>query len=314
MSVESSVSFIPGRRVSDSGLVVKPGIASLDLLVETLSGKLEAPVYLAREGEPIPFSTHVAIHLGQGVHMYVGKETLAEENIAYLDAVLPFARLAIAGHLAYEDKSIQALKDPLTGLLNRTGAQEFIFEYELKRLRNLEGEVALRNSVKGPQESHETSGPGLALVLLDIDNFGRYNNTHGHQYGDRALQAVARYATELLRKSDRGFRYGGEEIGLVLPNCSTFDAAEKAEQIRHNIEVKTIEDTKRAPTDRQYLPQPLTASFGVSGTSMVPQPQRYEGPLHEWLVLKRADEYMYLAKSNGKNRVVRTYALAELEK
>jgi len=300
-----------GRRVSDVGGMPKPGASSIEALVDRLAQYFSAPVYIAREGEPVPFSSYVSVNLGEGTELLIGKMQLTERESGYLDTVLPFAESAIAGHLAYEDKSIQALKDPLTGLLNRQGANEFIFGYELKRLKTLEEEVALRNSVVKTGETHDGAGPGLALILLDIDHFRKYNNKFGHQMGDRALQAVAQYAAEPLRKSDRAFRYGGEEIGLVLPHCSPFDAAEKAEIIRKNIEDKTRADTQRDPMDRLYLPASLTASFGVAGTSLVPASQRYNGPLELWTVLCEADRYLYASKRNGRNRVTRTFPLVK---
>src|SRR5437762_14387443 len=81
-------------------------------------------------------------------------------------------------------------------------------------------------------------GRPLALMMLDVDNFKRYNDTFGHPAGDEALRFVGDVLLRSVRGEDLACRYGGEEFSVILPECSLQEAAVRAEEIR--IRVKDI--------------------------------------------------------------------------
>jgi diguanylate cyclase (GGDEF)-like protein len=127
-------------------------------------------------------------------------------------------------------------------------------------------------------------GSSFALVMLDLDDFKRLNDTKGHIVGDRALRGVAQVAERQLRGVDLAARYGGEELAFLLPRTSLADAHAVAERIRAAIAAHDFGGLK------------ITASLGVAGWTEagVTDPER---------LVERADAALYRAKAAGKNRV-----------
>jgi diguanylate cyclase (GGDEF)-like protein len=148
-----------------------------------------------------------------------------------------------------------ALTDPLTGLLNRRGLA-----------RELDRETARARR----------DGRRLGFALLDLDNFKAFNDTHGHQAGDRLLARTARTWTAQLRRPDVLARYGGEEFVLLLPGCG--DQADA---------VTACERVRRSTPDEQ------TASAGVAVWDGIEPPHT---------LLERADRALYAAKGEGRDR------------
>lgn len=126
----------------------------------------------------------------------------------------------------------------------------------------------------------------LSLVLLDVDMFKSYNDTFGHQAGDEVLKEVARVLQHEARLSDVVARYGGEEFVIILPETGADEAIQVAERMRAALEANT------------WRERPVTASFGVSTF--------LNGNLSVEAMVKSADEALYVAKENGRNRVVHT--------
>lgn len=124
----------------------------------------------------------------------------------------------------------------------------------------------------------------LSVIMADIDHFKNVNDTYGHLTGDLILKAVANVIGEGARKEDIAARFGGEEFVLVLDNCTENDALIKAEAMRSKIEALNTEGIR------------VTASFGVA--QMDEHAIRYED------VLKNADSALYVAKEEGRNRVI----------
>jgi diguanylate cyclase (GGDEF)-like protein len=133
----------------------------------------------------------------------------------------------------------------------------------------------------------------FALVMLDLDDFKRLNDTRGHLVGDRALREVASVAQSQLRGVDLAARYGGEELAFLLPRTSLADAHAVAERIRAAIAGHDFDGIH------------ITASLGVAGwtESGVEDPDR---------LVERADAALYRAKAAGKNRVEIDLASFEL--
>jgi diguanylate cyclase (GGDEF)-like protein len=127
----------------------------------------------------------------------------------------------------------------------------------------------------------------MSLLLIDIDNFKQYNDTYGHLEGDKALSSMGRVVRECLRKTDSGFRYGGEEFTVILPETESKDALYVAERIRKGFEAEIF--TPKANEEVH-----ITVSIGAS--------QYIHGEKQEHFV-GRADKAMYASKAQGKNRV-----------
>ncbi|MBF0558244.1 MAG: GGDEF domain-containing protein [Nitrospirae bacterium] len=158
--------------------------------------------------------------------------------------------------------------DPLTGLYNR----RFINEVLMKEI-----------------ERDKRLGKEFSIVLLDIDNFKRVNDTYGHLSGDEVLKTVAMLMTDNVRKFDVVGRYGGEEFVIIMPETPKITAFDVSERIRSILEKKSIGITGRKRIK-------LTASFGIATFQV-------DGMSSAELLLL-ADERLYKAKKEGKNRVV----------
>lgn len=158
-----------------------------------------------------------------------------------------------------------ALHDPLTGLLNRRGYQQFI-EREFTRAKRY--------------------GSQVSVVLGDLDNFKALNDRLGHREGDRALAAFADVCRAHTRDSDGASRVGGEEFVLVLPETSTAAAVLLAERLRRAVgrEIQLSGGIR------------VTASFGVAT-----YPRHGTEPES---LLDHADQAMYAAKRLGRDRVL----------
>ena len=156
--------------------------------------------------------------------------------------------------------------DALTGVLNRKGMDEAI-----------EREVARSRRKNLP----------LSLALLDIDNFKKLNDTHGHDAGDQALVHLAQVVREALRPTDTLARYGGEEFVIVLADTRLDDGVQAMVRVQRDLTRKFF-----LHKNEKML---ITFSCGVAELGPAEQPAD---------AVKRADQAMYLAKRAGKNRVV----------
>jgi two-component system chemotaxis response regulator CheY len=132
----------------------------------------------------------------------------------------------------------------------------------------------------------------LSLIITDIDHFKRVNDTYGHQVGDLVLQRFVGQLRTSIRPYDFLGRYGGEEFVVCLPGTDGCEAGPVAERMRRQIEDMEI----MLPDDSRSIR--ITASFGTA-------PYSIESVEHIDLLIKRADDALYLAKKEGRNRVVR---------
>jgi len=130
----------------------------------------------------------------------------------------------------------------------------------------------------------------FSLILLDIDHFKEYNDNNGHQKGDEALFIIARVIEYSIRDIDTAYRYGGEEMCVLLPGTELTGAIEVAERIRKNVEEATFDGEANQPLGK------LTVSLGVANY-----------PKHSTTkkeLLKKSDEALYAAKEKGRNCVI----------
>jgi len=162
----------------------------------------------------------------------------------------------------------QATRDPLTGLYNRRYLEESL-----------------------ERELHRTTREGvpLCVAMLDLDYLKQFNDTFGHEAGDRVLRELGRLLRDKLRKSDISCRFGGEEFVLVLPGSTLADARQRVEEMR--LLVKGLQ----VRHDDQILGR-LTVSAGVAGS---PEHGSTAAEL-----LHVADAALYSAKQAGRDRVV----------
>ena len=159
-----------------------------------------------------------------------------------------------------------AMRDELTGVFNRRYLME---------------------TIKNEKHRCERSGAVFSICILDVDHFKHVNDTYGHLVGDEVLQAIARTATDALRQTDYFGRYGGEEFALVLTGTMADGAFITAERVRSRIEAL------RFPSISAELK--VTVSIGIADSFF-----------HEEtaMTFKRADEALYRAKQNGRNRCI----------
>jgi diguanylate cyclase (GGDEF)-like protein len=130
---------------------------------------------------------------------------------------------------------------------------------------------------------HLRTGAPLALLLLDVDRFKRYNDSFGHPAGDEALCQIARIIRQSIRDMDMAARYGGEEFAALLPGSDANAALHVADRIRAAVSAYSFDCC------------PLTISVGVSDLAIA-------GRNVEALIVS-ADEALYTAKEAGRNRV-----------
>jgi diguanylate cyclase (GGDEF)-like protein/PAS domain S-box-containing protein len=175
--------------------------------------------------------------------------------------------LSLASLQLQETLREQSIRDPLTHLFNRRFLEE-----------SLERELQLAG------RKQQT----LAILLVDLDHFKRFNDTFGHDAGDMVLVSLADLFRTFFRASDICCRYGGEEFMIILPESSSQDAAVRADALR--AEVKSL----RLLYKKQAL-GPLTLSAGIAA---FPE----HGITAEGL-LKLADQCLYESKSRGRNTV-----------
>ncbi len=159
------------------------------------------------------------------------------------------------------------MRDPLTGLYNRRFMEEFA-EKEISRIKRYHTQ--------------------LSLIMLDVDHFKKFNDTYGHDAGDLVLKEIADFLRKHCRESDVACRYGGEEFVTLLPNCSLDDAIIMAQGL-----CKKVREQVRVPYRNEILS--VTISMGVASCPT------HGSSIGE--VLKAADNALYEAKSEGRDRV-----------
>jgi diguanylate cyclase (GGDEF)-like protein len=184
--------------------------------------------------------------------------------LAPLALILAIAVLSTALMQSDLEHRGEAVIDSLTGMLNR------------KALMNRVSEIAQQSAV---------TGQPVGMILGDLDRFKRVNDSQGHAAGDAALTDVAYLLRKRLRAFDLAYRIGGEEFLVLLPGADTRKCAAIAEDLRQAVAADTLADGSS-----------LTISFGVSASA------RGAGFDYD-RVFAAADEALYEAKSEGRNRV-----------
>jgi diguanylate cyclase (GGDEF)-like protein len=194
-----------------------------------------------------------------------------EFDLGLLDMIAPQMALAL-DRVEWHSKATQfqllSITDPLTGLVNRRYLEERLQE-ELERSKR-----------------HRFA---MGFMMVDIDDFKAYNDAHGHQAGDLALEMTAQCLKTALRSADVAARYGGEEFSILLPQTGAAEARAIGERIRRRIERTQFPHGKSQPLGA------VTVSIGVStfGPGL-------DSPSE---IIYAADQALYTAKARGKNCV-----------
>lgn len=195
-------------------------------------------------------------------------ERFTGREMTVLQAVSSAIAVAVENSQLYLLTRRLAITDELTGLSNYRHLQQRLDE-EVERARRYQ--------------------KAFSLLMLDADDFKRFNDTQGHIAGDDALAAIASIMKSVVREVDLVARYGGEEFSIILPETDSPGAFIVAEKIREAIASHEFADAGGAPGPR------LTVSVGLASF-----------PVHahdKESLLKQADDALYQAKSGGKNRV-----------
>ncbi len=189
------------------------------------------------------------------------------DHLTIGESILKFIGDASVEARYHEEVHQLASHDELTGFYNRRQFIEIV-ERELVR--------ATRN------------GLPLAFAILDVDLFKRINDTHGHQTGDQVLRQVAHTIRHTMRAQDVAGRIGGEEFALLIPEASREEALAHMQAMRQSVETNTYSHVG--------ISGPITISIGLAqhGDALPDRPT----------LMRAADEALYRAKQDGRNKVV----------
>ncbi|GEM_PF-1731335 len=245
--LENSPVLVPAAKAAEE--LGDDGLRSLEI------GQFAAIPLRGKDDRPIGVLT---------VDNVVTKLDILEHDARRIRMLADHAGLALENAKSYREAVITAQQDSLTKLWNHGHFQRLLQD-------------ALR-------DARERQGV-LSLLIFDVDDFKKYNDTHGHPAGDEALREIARAARGTMRKGDQLARYGGEEFAAILPRATKEEAAAVAEKLR-----EAVEGSARGGGPG------MTVSIGAAS-----YPADCED---KEKLIYCADAALYEAKRSGKNRVV----------
>jgi diguanylate cyclase (GGDEF)-like protein len=184
-------------------------------------------------------------------------------DIALIELFSQLVGASIGNIKLFEKIQRQATTDGLTGLVNHKTFYE-ILEKELWRSRRYGGQIS--------------------LIMVDVDNLKKINDTHGHRAGDKVIKEISRRIKECIRQIDTAARYGGDEFAVILPNTSLADATTVAQRM-----VNVVAST---PITWKKELIPLSISVGLG---------QYDAETNPEDITSRSDQALYSAKKAGKN-------------
>ena len=187
------------------------------------------------------------------------------EDVALIELFSQLVGSSIGNINMFERMQRQATTDGLTGLENHRAFYE-ILEKELWRSRRYGGEIS--------------------LIMVDIDNLKKINDTYGHRVGDKVIKEISRKIKTCIRQIDTAARYGGDEFAVILPNTALAEATVVAERM--------VDVVSNSPITWEKKQIDLSISVGLG---------QYEADISPEDITSRSDQALYTAKEAGKNTV-----------
>ncbi|MGZ5619659.1 MAG: GGDEF domain-containing protein [Methylobacter sp.] len=248
-------------------------------------------IFSSKIASMIPHSAYVYTNTEFGLEVKSGVFTRHSCNYALKVEQQQLGALKLMRNHRFSDADLQLLEALLCCLIyplkNATLFHQALKMAYTDPLTQTHNRASFNDSIKREMSLAIRASKKLSLIFFDIDHFKAINDKYGHDCGDITLASSAKRIKESLRDSDIVFRYGGEEFVILLSDTDDKGAELLAERIRESIEHHTIAYGMEAIK--------VTASLGVSTL-------RDDDALESFV--KRADEAMYAAKSNGRNQVV----------
>lgn len=201
-----------------------------------------------------------------GICFYT-RQDVDYSSFKYFDIMISELLAIFKMKYQYTEKEFMSVLDGLTGLYNRRQ-----FEIGLEQEHN--------RTKRHPSD--------FSLAILDIDFFKKVNDTYGHQYGDYVLKTVANLMKQAFRKTDLLYRYGGEELVMIMPETNIEGAIIPVQRLRRMVEEYDF--------DYNGVKAKVTVSMGLTMNY-----QNFATPAD---ILKSADDALYRAKEEGRNRVI----------
>ena len=201
-----------------------------------------------------------------GICFYT-RQDMDYSSFRYFDIMISELLAIFKMKYQYTEKEFMSVLDGLTGLYNRRQ-----FEIGLEQEYN--------RTKRHPSD--------FSLAILDIDFFKKVNDTYGHQYGDYVLKTVASLMKQSFRKTDLLYRYGGEELVMIMPETNVEGALIPVQRLRRMVEEYDF--------DYNGVKAKVTVSIGLT--------MNYQSLTSSADIVKSADEALYKAKEDGRNRVV----------
>ena len=273
--------FLTNKRIKVDKEELKKKLKDLDQIAERLSIKILK--ILKKSGDSSKEIKSIRIELQNWRHGEEDFETIKEKLLAIatsLDQEID----EFVGEMKKEDEEIEKLKAKIKSLESKV--KKLSKEVKTDFLTNIANKKALEEELQKQESSFKRYGTNYSIVFFDIDHFKNINDTYGHDAGDVILKSLGLLFRRYARDVDTIGRFGGEEFVAILPNTNKSGAKRFAEKLR-----EIIEKTKFMYKKTRIK---VTVSAGVASRDEVNSKEE---------LLKKADERLYLAKKNGRNRV-----------
>ncbi|MGE5707765.1 MAG: diguanylate cyclase [Bacteroidota bacterium] len=264
-------SFLPSKPLELSpgeGIIGQVAQQNQALLIDGASAQLPPEAFLERYQSllAVPILSEDRV-LGVITLLHREQKAFTQADQRLLTILASQAAVAIKNAKLYHATQQLAITDGLTGVYNRRYFQ-----------RQLEAELQ-----RAPRYGYP-----IALIILDVDYFKRFNDTHGHLLGDQILRSLAQILRESVRETDLVARYGGEEFAVILPETNAEQAVEVAERIRKNV-------AEHSFWGRAHAPVSVTVSIGIAANPTA--------NLSAEELIGQADAALYHAKQTGRDRI-----------
>lgn len=239
------------------------------LAIDSLGYRNEEHSIVLNYGNSRPHSCHYSLQINssqQGDLILTRSKAFSSRELNFIEGLIGSLVCPIRNALLYQQAISAALKDSLTQIGNRAALETA-----------LEREVSLAKRHQHP----------FSLLVLDIDHFKQINDRYGHSAGDMVLKELARSLSLCCRETDNCYRFGGEEFVLLLNQTDSEGCQRIAERIRHCIEESVF-------TIGELM---IKTTISIGTATLQAQDKTFE-------LFDRADKALYLAKQQGRNRVI----------